>query len=117
MAIAGGPTKPDALINAIAERQVKLSSLDAQIRNLKTAPQSIMAEIQRLERLALSRLADFRKVLRGSDDVIRAFLTNLFEGPLKFRADGEYFLIEGEVSGTSAFFCGVPKAASLHGRI
>jgi hypothetical protein len=64
-ALAGGSSKPDALVEAVAERQEKLSTLDARIRAIKTAPEAISTELARLELEARARLADFRSILAG----------------------------------------------------
>src|SRR5262249_28286439 len=41
LAIAGAATQPAALVEAVSQRQEKLSTLDARIRSAKTAPGAI----------------------------------------------------------------------------
>ena len=67
-AIAAGQTKRDALVQAVADHQEKLSALDARIRAVKTAPEAISTELHRLEREARSakRAADLPTSARRS---------------------------------------------------
>ena len=101
-AIAAGQTKRDALVQAVADHQEKLSALDARIRAVKTAPEAISTELHRLEREARSRLADFRAALAGHPTEARAFLSQVFAGPLKFTAEANRYRIEGEVAAASS---------------
>ena len=114
-ALAGGSTRMDALVQAVAERQEKLSALDAHLRAVKTAPEAISTELHRLEREARSRLADFRGALAGHPTEARAFLSQIFSAPLKFTREGNRYRIEGEVAAASSLFSDVPKTASPRG--
>jgi hypothetical protein len=107
--------KTDAIVQAVAERQEKLSALDARIRAVKTAPEAISTELHRIEREARRRLADFRSALAGHPAEPRAFLSQILAVPLKFTPEGNRYRIEGEVPAAVALFGSVPKSASPAG--
>jgi hypothetical protein len=103
-ALAAGTANLDPIVRAVAERQERVSALDARIRAAKTAPEAISAELQRLECEARDRLADLRAELAGHPADARAFLARILTGPLKFTPDGNRYRIEGEVPVTTSLF-------------
>jgi site-specific DNA recombinase len=115
-ALASGPAQPAPIVDAVAERQEKLSILDARIRSAKTAPEAISTELSRLEREARRRLADFRTALASHPTEARAFLAKVFTGPLIFTPDGNRYRIEGEIPAAGVLFAGAPNYASPGGR-
>jgi site-specific DNA recombinase len=114
-ALAIGAGQPGPIVEAVAERQEKLSTLEARIRAAKTAPEAITAELNRLEREARQRLRDFRSALAARPVEARAFLAKVFTGPLRFTPEGNRYRIEGEIPAASILFPGVPKVASPEG--
>jgi len=62
-AIAAGGTQPQALVEAVAERQERLTALDARLKAAQAAPSAIDLEVRRLEREARGRIAELRTVL------------------------------------------------------
>lgn len=114
-ALATGPAQPAPIVDAVAERQEKLSILDARIRTAKMAPEAISTELSRLEREPRRRLADFRTVLATHPTEARAFLARIFTGPLVFTPDGHRYRIESEIPAESVLFAGAPNYASPGG--
>jgi hypothetical protein len=114
-ALATGTPQPAPIVDAVAERQEKLSALDARIRAAKTAPEAISTELSRLEREARRRLGDFRTALASHPTEARAFLAKVFTGPLIFTPDGNRYRIEGEIPAASVLFAGAPNYASPGG--
>jgi hypothetical protein len=62
-----------------------------------------MTEIVRLEREARTRLAEFRDAVGGHPPTSARSWGRCSSGPLKFRADGNRFLIEGDVPVSGTF--------------
>jgi hypothetical protein len=114
-AIAVGAGNVPPLIQAVAERQQKLSELEARLSVAKTAPEAISAELRRLEQEARAKLADFRAALFGSPIVALAFLRTILTGRLMFSPEGNLYRFEGEVPVTAALFGSAPKYASPAG--
>jgi chromosome segregation ATPase len=60
-ALARSDEKPDAIVQAIAERQSRLRDLEARLRAAKAAPEALSAEASRIEREALRRIANWTR--------------------------------------------------------
>ena len=114
-ALACAESKPDPVVRAIAERQEKLSAVEARIDAVKTTPHSVMSKLQQLERQARANLAEFQKSLADHPGAAREFLSKIFDGPLRFTAQGDRYRIEGQVSAPAALFYDVPNSASPGG--
>ena len=114
-AIAASATRVDAVMQAAAQRQEKLSALEARLRAAKSAPEAISTELHRLEREARARLGDFRTALASNPAEARTLLSKVIAGPLKFTAEGNRYRIEGETAAVTALFSGVPNSASPTG--
>jgi len=115
-------TKPEAILRWIAERQERLSALDARIRATAAAPGAIETELSRLEAQATQRLQRLRETLQRQPGEARKVLETIFEGPLTFSPldtdNGKRFRIEGAPSIAKMLIeAGVSNSASLPGRI
>lgn len=99
-ALASSDAKPDAVIQAIAERQERLANLDARLRATRTAPEAIKLELHRLEAEARKRIADLREVAARNPDGAREVIAAVFDAPIKVTAtqtaEGKRFWLEGE---------------------
>ncbi len=92
----------DVLAKKLAERQEKLSSLEARLILLKSAPDVLALETRRLERDARERLKNLREVLHRADVTkARQVLHTVLEDGLRFTprrtADGCEYRIEGRL--------------------
>jgi site-specific DNA recombinase len=98
-AIAAGTSAPQALVDAVAERQEQLSAVDARLRAAQAAPEAISLEVRRLELEARKRIAGLREALANNPDEARGVMQALFTGPLTCTPtntpDGMRFLVEG----------------------
>jgi site-specific DNA recombinase len=113
-ALASTDAKPEPVIRAVAEKQEQLSLLESRIRAAKSAPEAISLELHRLEQEARRRAHDIKKLLEMDTAEARKFLSTIFTEPMKFRANGHVFDIEGQVHLDQALF-GLPKCASPAG--
>lgn len=100
LALASTDHRPEALVRAVAERQERLSLLEARTRAAKAAPVAVDAELERLEQEARRRIADLRSLIERNPDGAREVMAAVFEQPLKVTArdtaQGKRFWIEGE---------------------
>jgi site-specific DNA recombinase len=114
-AVAAGASQVDALVQGLAERQEKLSEVDACIRAAKTAPEAISMELRRIERDARARLDGVPRRTRGAPSQARAFLTQILAGPLKFTPQKNRYRVDGKVSAVTDVFSSMPNVASPRG--
>jgi site-specific DNA recombinase len=98
-AIATGGSQPRALVEAVTERQERLSALEARVRAAQAAPGAIDLEVHRLEREARARIAELRDAFGRNPDEARAFMRSVFDGPITCTpietSAGKRFQIEG----------------------
>ena len=98
-ALASSDQKPEAIVRAIADRQDRLSALDARLRASKAAPEAIQLELRRMEVEAKKRLGELQTMLTRNPEEARKVISTLFESPLTVTtietADGKRFWIEG----------------------
>ena|SRR6478736_793051 len=120
-AIAAGGPQPQAIVEAVAERQERLSGLDARLKAAQAAPGAIDLEVRRLEREARGRIAELRTVLERNPDEARALMRSVFDGPITCTAiqtsAGKRFQIEGSavIGPIFAGEAGVSNVASPRG--
>lgn len=111
-AVAKTDKPPEPLISAIAERQARLSALDARIRAMKVAPDALGLEVRRMEAEARRRIGDLRGMLQRNPEEGRKVIASLLKGPIiltpvetpqgkRFRIEadavpGRIFSLEGE---------------------
>ena len=94
----GGAGTPQALVQAVREREEAVAALVARLRALRVAPEVISLETRRMEREARARLTDFRGLLDRNRDGARKVLDALLETPLKFTPTPDnHYVIEGPV--------------------
>ena len=101
-AVALTDGKVDALATKLAERQRRVSALEARLALLRSAPDVLSLEAKRLEKEARAVLANFREALHADVPQARKVLHALLENGLKFiprqTADGKReYRIEGTV--------------------
>jgi site-specific DNA recombinase len=84
-ALATTDEKPDAVVQALAERQARVRDLEAQIRVARMAPEAVSAEAKRLEAEARRRIAELQTVFDANPEEARAFLVALFPEKLSWR--------------------------------
>ena len=101
-ALAATEHKPEPIVVAIAERQDRLSALEARLRAAKAAPEAIQLEIRRMEGEVRKRLQDLRGMIERNPAEARKVVQTIFAGPLRFSPvkteDGKRYQIEGEAS-------------------
>lgn len=101
-ALASTDQQPAPIVTAIAERQDRLSVLEARLRAAKAAPEAIQVEVRRMEAEVRQRLQEFRGMLDRNPEEARQVIRALLRGPLRFKPievpDGKRYRIEGEVS-------------------
>ncbi|MES1176504.1 MAG: recombinase family protein [Myxococcales bacterium] len=120
-AIATANSKPAALVSAIADRQERLSDLEARMRAAQAAPGAISLEIRRLELETRKRIDNLRAVLERNPEEARALMLSVFEGPLVCTpietSAGKRFQIEGNavIGRIFAGEAGVSNSASPRG--
>lgn len=120
-AIASGGPQPQALVEAVAERQERLSALDARLRAAQTAPEAISLEVRRLDLEARKRIDGLREALTHNPNEARQLMASLFVEPLRCTSietpAGRRFQIEGSAV-VGQFFAaevGVRNVASPRG--
>lgn len=101
-ALAATDHKPEPVIAAVAERQERLSALEARIRGAKAAPEAIQMELKRMEAEAKRRIHELREMLARNPEEARRVVETVFSGPLRFtpvEQDGaKRYRIQGEAS-------------------
>lgn len=83
-ALAEGSAEPTAVLNAIGDREKKLTDLRAKIATRETAPDVIHLEVRRLERDARSRLDALRGLAAGNLTEARGFVKCIIDGRIDF---------------------------------
>ena len=90
------------LADKLNERQDRLTSLDARLALLKSAPDVLALEVRRLEAGARKRIADLRGLLQRNQDDARAVMESLLDGPLTFTpiqtAEGKRYKVDGRIA-------------------
>ena len=98
--LAKAKSKPEIIIQAIAERQEELSALEARLRAAKAAPEAISLELRRMEAEAKKRVADLRALLDRNPEEARRTMAAVFNGPITFTpvetTDGPRYRLEGQ---------------------
>ena len=98
-ALALSDEAPQAVVEAITERQAELARLEARLLAAEAAPEAISLEIRRLELEAKKRIANLRGVLDSNPEEARKLMQSLFDGALVCTPmetpDGPRFKIEG----------------------
>jgi hypothetical protein len=101
-ALASIDQKPEAVIQGIAERQDRLSALEARLKAAKAAPSALDLEVRRMEKEVRQRLGDLRAMLERNPDEGRKALKTILGGPLRFTPietpDGKRYTIEGVIA-------------------
>jgi hypothetical protein len=100
-ASAGRPAdKTEPVVKAIAERQERLSTVEATMRSAKEAPRVIGSELDRMEAEARKRLKRFGEFLAEKGERGRRVVLAAFVGPIKVTTldlpEGRRFKLEGE---------------------
>jgi DNA invertase Pin-like site-specific DNA recombinase len=99
-AIAMTEDKPEPMVTAIAERQKRLTSVEAELRNARETPTMIGKELDRVEAEARKRLEQFERFLSDKGEAGRRVVAAAFVGPIKMTAvdlpEGRRFKLEGE---------------------
>src|SRR5262249_53684728 len=92
---------PDAVVDALKERHVRLREVDGRIRAAQAAPGAIDMTIRRMERDAKKRIADIAAALDRNRAEARGVLESLLTEPIQLRAvetpAGKRFELEGEL--------------------
>ena len=98
-ALATSTDSPQAVVEAIASRQQRLTALESQLRAAQAAPEAISLQARRLEGEARRSLNDFSRMLDSNPDEARSALLSLLDGPLVCTpvetSEGPRFQIEG----------------------
>jgi hypothetical protein len=98
-ALATSTDCPQAVVDAIASRQQRLTALEARLRAAEAAPEAISLQARRLESDARRRLNDLSGMLDKNPDQARSAMLSLLDGPLVCTAvetsEGPRFQIEG----------------------
>lgn len=102
LALASSDNKPEPVVRAIAERQERLTALDARLKAAKAAPEAIHTELRRMEAEAKNRLRDLHTAMERNPEEARQVMRALFPEPLRFTPrdlpEGKRFSIEGVAS-------------------
>lgn len=100
-ALLASDEKPASVMKMIAEREKRLSSLEARLAAIRTAPSVLDVEVRRIEKEAHRRLDTLRELLSRNPDEARKALSSLLKSPLRFTPvevpEGKRYRIEGEV--------------------
>jgi len=75
---------PTTLVRMMGEREKRLSTLEARLATLRTAPSVLDLEVRRMEREARKRLEDFTALMQRNPQEARAVLEALVTVPLRF---------------------------------
>jgi hypothetical protein len=101
-AIMSTTEAPTTLVRMMGEREKRLTAVEARLATIRTAPEVLDLEVQRMEKDALARLEDFRGMMTRNQDEARKALETLLTGPLKFTPveteDGKRYQIEGDLA-------------------
>ena len=120
-ALATSTDSPQAVVEAIASRQQRLTALEARLRAAQAAPEAISLQARRLEGEARRRVNDLSGMLDQNPDEARSAMQSLFDGPLVCTpvetSDGPRFQIEGTAAIGKIFVneSGVSNSASPRG--
>lgn len=99
-ALASTDDRPEPIVQAVAQRQQRLSELEARIRAAKAAPDVIQLELRRIEAEVKKRPANLGQALDRNPEEARAVIRAIFDGPLRFTPvdapEGRRFQIEGK---------------------
>lgn len=100
-AIVSTRDAPTTLVRMMAEREKRLTVIEARLASIKTAPSVLDLEVRRMEKEARERIERFQKLIDRHPDQARGVLEKLITRPFRFTPvetpEGKRYSIDGEV--------------------